>query len=52
MWAKETKVTVKWYRCHIAEWGRGEGGIMNDELMSNKTNRKTVLHASPLSRER
>ena len=46
---KETKVTVKWYRCHIAEWGRegGGGGLKNDEQMSNTINRKayyTFLH--------
>ena len=45
MWAKDT---VKWYRCHIAEWG----GIKNDEQMSNMTNRKALSHASPLTRER
>ena len=49
---KETKVTVKWYRCHIAEWGRGGGDIKSDEQMSNTTNRKALLHVSPLIRER
>ena len=37
---KETKVTVKW------------GGIKSDEQMSNTTNRKALLHVSPLTRER
>ena len=45
VWAKDT---VKWYRCHIAEWG----GIKNDEQMSNMTNRKALSHTSPLTRER
>ena len=54
---KETKVSAKWYRRHVAEWGGGGGGgggrsIKSDEEMSNMSNRKLLLHISPLTRER
>ena len=50
MWAKGDQSY-----CEVVQMPRGEGGgggIKNDEQMSNTTNRKALLHVSPLSRER
>ena len=39
-------------KCVGGGGGGGGGAIKSDEEMSNTTNRKALLHVSPLTRER